>query len=135
MKMLKSYIAFLFVLLLLFTTKGLAANNQIAMTVPGTVYTLFDPSVGNNQSAVTLWIQNNGAAAIRISFDGGATYTNKITGVQGSNPAAGGPGQKLAGGAAPIWVNFPNGPSNQRVPIVAVLDSSTPVTIDEGTNG
>ncbi len=74
-----------------------------------------------------LIIQNNGSNSVRLSIDGGPTYTDQQTGKAGTNPTTS-KGILLPAGAQIIISTQPSASGIHR-PIVAIMVSST-TTLD-----
>ena len=74
-------------------------------------------------------IQNNGSGTVRLSFDGGATYTDYITNQTGTNPTTS-TGYKLAAGKE-LGLTLLGGKAPP--PIIGIMESST-TTLDITTD-
>lgn len=72
-------------------------------------------------------IQNNGANSVRLSIDGGTTYTDQQTGKAGTNPTSS-TGILLPAGAQITISTLPSASGIHR-PIVGIMVSST-TTLD-----
>lgn len=93
---------------------GLTTSAAAVIVVPGTY-------------AKVIIIQNNGSNSVRLSIDGGATYTDQQTGKTGTNPTTT-TGILLPAGAQIIISTQPSAAGIHR-PIVAIMVSST-TTLD-----
>jgi hypothetical protein len=124
----KCYSALLFVLLLLFTsTPARALIGQSTTLSTSAAATIVKPGV----YCRTIIIQNNGSNSVRISIDGGASYTDVNSGIKGTNPTAT-TGYLLAAGQQLILARSPNSTQNGSVvwnPIVAIMVTGT-TTLD-----
>ena len=81
-------------------------------------------------------VQNNGTNSVRLSIDGGAAYTDPVTGKTGTNPTPT-TGYLLAAGAQIIITSVVfSGQSQQGLhkPIVAIMVTGT-TTLDIVTDG
>jgi hypothetical protein len=84
----------------------------------------------------TIVIQNNGSNSVRLSIDGGASYTDPASGLAGTNPTAT-TGILLPAGQQYIVPTAPTTNSNgsvYRPPIVAIMVSGS-TTLDIATDG
>lgn len=93
---------------------GLDATTPKIIVVPGTY-------------AKVIVIQNNGSNSVRLSIDGGTTYTDQQTGKAGSNPTTS-TGILLPAGAQIAISTQPSAAGIHR-PIVAIMVTST-TTLD-----
>ena len=101
-----------------------ATVNQVTNLTSAAVATIITPGA----SAKAITIQNNGAGNVRLSFDGGASYTNPQTGQTGSNPTNS-TGYRLVAGAQ-FTITIRPDSQGVRNPIVAILENSTTTTLD-----
>lgn len=105
-----------------------AITKQVTTLTNAAVATILTPGPG----VKLITIQNNGSGNVRLSFDGGASYTNPQTKQVGSNPTTS-TGYRLAAGASLIITVQPN-PNGIRNPIVGILETSTTTTLDISTD-
>lgn len=75
----------------------------------------------------TIIIQNNGSVNVRLSFDGGSTYTDHITGKKGTDPTVS-TGYKLVNGSQ-VSIATAYGDSGLHKPIRAITETGT-ATLD-----
>jgi hypothetical protein len=78
-----------------------------------------------------LIIQNNGSGNVRLSVDGGSTYTNPYSNAVGTDPTAS-TGYRLSAGAQLVLTL--NAEAGNQVPIRAILETATTTTLDIVTN-
>lgn len=90
------------------------SSTAVVIVVPGTY-------------AKVILIQNNGSGAVRLSIDGGTTYTDQQTGKTGANPTAS-TGILLPAGSQIMISTVPSASGIHR-PIVAILVSGS-TTLD-----
>ncbi len=98
---------------------------QVTTLTASTPATILTPSLYCHQ----VTIQNNGSGVVRLSFDGGASYTDYATNQTGTNPTTS-TGYKLAAGKE-FAITFIAGKSPP--PIVGIMESST-TTLDITTD-
>ncbi len=98
---------------------------QVTTLNASTAATVLTPSLYCHQAT----IQNNGSGVVRLSFDGGAAYTDYLTNQTGTNPTTS-TGYKLAAGAY-VAMTFIAGKSPP--PIVGIMESAT-TTLDITTD-
>ena len=98
---------------------------QVTTLNASTPATVLTPSLYCHQ----VTIQNNGSGVVRLSFDGGASYTDYITGGTGTNPTTS-TGYKLASGAY-VAQTYLGGKAPP--PIIGIMESST-TTLDITTD-
>lgn len=100
---------------------------QVTSLTNSSVATILTPS----DRCKLIIIQNNGSGNVRMTFDGGSTFTNPYTNTVGTDPTttATGTGYKLAAGAQ-ITLNMLAGGGGLHFPIRAILETATTTTLD-----
>ncbi len=98
---------------------------QVTTLNASTPATILTPSMYCHQ----VTIQNNGSGVVRLSFDGGASYTDYLTNQTGTNPTTS-TGYKLAAGTY-VALTFLAGKAPP--PIVAIMEAAT-TTLDITTD-
>ena len=101
------------------------ANIKQVTGLSGTVKTLMIPQ----SRATYICIQNNGSNNVRLTFDGGSTYTDPNTNNPGTDPTTS-TGYLLAAGQQLVILTAPG---TFLLPIRAIMVSST-TTVDITTN-
>jgi hypothetical protein len=114
-----------FALVLLALATPAFANIKQVTGLSGTVKTLIVPG----PRATWICIQNNGSNSVRITVDGGSTYTDPNTGNPGTDPTAS-TGYLLAAGQQLVILTAPG---TFLLPIRAIMVTGT-TTVDIVTN-